>query len=178
MQRLINLCVLPSLGLSMFFAVMIVQLPSVDAQTSTNCLGENRCEKWNNMSGSVITAQCVTLSCSQSRNLTSCNVQRCRQIPSSCGAGSFWETQSFVCNATPETANQSASTSFFCASENESRLISVLGPGKCGAASFTSMYPKYITITENTTAELTVVIRKNRADLSARRLRSSILLSM
>ncbi len=130
MQRLINLCVLPSLALSLFFAVMILLSPGIGAQSSTNCLGQNRCEKWNNVSGSVITAQCVYLSCSQSRNLADCNVQRCRRIPSSCGEGSSWETASFQC--APD--NQTASTSFFCASENRSVLVSVIGPGVCGAA--------------------------------------------
>ncbi len=130
MQRLINLCVLPSLVLSVFFAIIIVLSPGIDAQSSTNCLGQNRCEKWNNMEGSVISAQCVYLSCSQSRNSADCNVQRCRRIPSSCGEGSSWETASFQC--APD--NQTASTSFFCASTNQSVLISVIGPGVCGAA--------------------------------------------
>ena len=62
MQRLINLCILPSLFFSLFFAVMIVYSPGIGAQSSTNCLGQNRCEKWNNVSGTVITAQCVNLS--------------------------------------------------------------------------------------------------------------------
>ncbi len=65
MQRLINTCVLPSVLLSVIFAVMIVLSPGIDAQSSTNCLGQNRCEKWNNVSNGVITAQCVTLSLSE-----------------------------------------------------------------------------------------------------------------
>lgn len=134
MQRILNLCVLPSLLLSVVFTVMIVLSPSSDAQSTTNCLGQNRCEKWNNVSNGVITAQCVYLSCSQSRNVTSCNVQKCDRIPSTCGEGSFWETESFTCDATPETANQSAKTSYFCASTNLSVLVSHVGPGKCGAA--------------------------------------------
>jgi len=129
MERLINLCVLPSLVLSLFFAVMILLSPAIDAQSSTNCFGENRCEKWNNVSNGVITAQCVYLSCSQSRNVTSCNVQKCERILSSCGEGSSWEEPSFQCAAD----NQSASTRYFCASENVSHVISQIGPGLCGA---------------------------------------------
>jgi hypothetical protein len=130
MQRLINACVLPSLLLSVLFAVMIFLSPSIDAQSSPNCLGQNRCEKWNNVSNSVITAQCVYLSCSQSRNTTQCNVQRCRQIPSTCGAGSSWEDPSFQCAPN----NQSAQTRYNCASTGEIVFISVVGPGACGAA--------------------------------------------
>lgn len=40
MQRLINACVLPSLLLSLLFAVIIVLSPGIDAQTTTGCLGK------------------------------------------------------------------------------------------------------------------------------------------
>lgn len=56
MHRLTNICLLPSLLLSLFFAVMIVYSPGSGAQTSTTCLGENRCEKWNNTSGPLLHA--------------------------------------------------------------------------------------------------------------------------
>lgn len=91
MQRLINACVLPSLLLSLLFAVIIVLSPGIDAQTTTGCLGKNLCEKWNNVSGGVITAQCVSLLCSESRNVGPCVIQKCQRIPSSCGTGSSFE---------------------------------------------------------------------------------------
>src|ERR1700742_2786246 len=134
MQRVINLCLLPSLLLSMFCAVMIVLSPGIDAQSTTSCLGQNRCEKWNNVSNGVTTAQCVALYCSQSRNSQPCNIQKCQRIPSSCGAGSSFETESFTCDANPQTTNQTAATSYFCASTGESVFVSVVGPGACGAA--------------------------------------------
>jgi hypothetical protein len=71
MHRLINACVLPSLLLSALFAVMIFLSPNTDAQSGTNCLGQNRCEKWNNISGNVVTALCVALTCSKSTGVWS-----------------------------------------------------------------------------------------------------------
>jgi hypothetical protein len=128
MHRLINACVLPSLLLSALFAVMIVFSPDTDAQSSTNCLGQNRCEKWNNTSGNVVTAQCVALSCSQGKNVTLCNIQKCVRIMSSCGEGSSFETPSFTCAAN----NQTASTSYFCAATGQSVFVSQLGQERAG----------------------------------------------
>lgn len=125
MRRLINACVLPSLLLSVLFAVMILLSPGIDAQSSTNCVGQNRCEKWNNISSDgAITAQCVYLSCSQSRNVTQCNVQRCRQIPSTCGSGSSWEDPYFQCAPN----NQTAQTRYNCASTGEMVLSLLSDP--------------------------------------------------
>ena len=129
MQRLMNASVIPCLLLSLLFAAMIVLSPGIDAQSTTNCLGQNQCEKWNNTSGTVVTAQCVALTCSQSQNATLCNIQKCQRIPSSCGQGSSFETPSFTCAAN----NQTASTSYFCAATGESVFISQVGPGACGA---------------------------------------------
>ena len=109
---------------------MIALSPTGDAQSTTNCFGENRCEKWNNTSNGVITAQCVNLSCSQSRDVANCNVQKCARIQSSCGEGSHFETESFACAA----GNNSATTSYWCASANISRVVQEVGPGTCGAA--------------------------------------------
>jgi hypothetical protein len=130
MQRFINACVLLSLLLSPLFAVMIFLSPNTEAQSSSTCLGQNRCEKWNNTSGTIITAQCVALTCSRSTSLNVCNIQKCVRIPSSCGTGSSFETPSFICAAN----NQTASTSYFCASSGESVFVSQVGPGACGAA--------------------------------------------
>lgn len=109
---------------------MIVFSPDTNAQSGTNCLGQNRCEKWNNTSGNVVTAQSVALTCSRSTNATLCNIQKCVRIPSSCGEGSSFETPSFTCAAN----NQTASTSYFCAATDESVFVSQVGPGACGAA--------------------------------------------
>ena len=156
MQRLINACLLPSLLLSALFAVMIFLSPNTDAQSGTNCLGQNRCEKWNNISNNVVTAQCVSLTCSQSTSLSLCNIQKCVRIPSSCGEGSSFERPSFTCAAN----NQNASTSYFCAANGESVFISQVGPGawRAGAESNTN--------TESDTQVIFVLIHRTAVGIS------------
>ena len=126
MHRLMNVLWLPTLLIATLVSVAIIRSPRSSAQTQ--CLGNNLCETWNNVTNGVVTAQNVALLCSQSRGGL-CNIQNNARIPTSCGAGSYFETPSFICSSDRHSAN----TSYFCVSTNVSVLIQSFGP-TCGVA--------------------------------------------
>ncbi len=128
MRRIVDALWLPALLISSLLSVAIIDSPRGNAQQAS-CLGNNICEAWNNSSNGVVTAHCVALLCSQSRGSGGCRIQNNERIPSSCGAGSYFETPSFICSADRHSAN----TSYFCNATSLSVSIQAMGP-TCGVA--------------------------------------------
>ena len=89
---------------------------------SESCYGNNRCETFVDGSGH----QCAILGCTQSSGGELCDSQKCVLIPSSCGEGSHYDGP-MTCG--PQ--NQTASTSYYCASTDTIVLRSLTGP-PCG----------------------------------------------
>lgn len=125
MDRLLytfSLITLPAL-LLLSIAVNTVE---VGTAQGGSCAGINRCETYVSNGGGT---QCAALYCSQSRNSASCNLQKCAHIPASCGSGSYYDSD-MTCSAN----NQGASTTYYCASTDQLRVVALTGPGPCGPA--------------------------------------------
>jgi hypothetical protein len=123
-QRILYYSSLVMLPLLLVLSVIVNAVQIGRAQSG--CLGTNLCETY--ISGGV--NQCAALICSQSQGVGPCNIQQCVRIPSSCGAGSSY-TGAMTCNA----QHTSAGTGYYCASTDETKLVSVIGPTCGGAAS-------------------------------------------
>jgi len=121
-SHILSLLALPLLLLLSF----AISRETIGTAQSPSCSGTNMCETYVSNGGG---AQCAALFCSQSRNFASCDLHKCAPIPASCGPESYYEG-----NMTCGAGNLGASTSYYCASTNQLRLVSVTGPGACGAA--------------------------------------------
>jgi hypothetical protein len=116
MERSLQVISLTLLPLALLFAAAITMHKVGTAQSFT-CSGQNRCEPFNSNGGG---GQCVHLFCTESQNLANCDIQKCVAIPTSCGTGSHYEQDMITCI----TNNQSAHTSYYCASSAGVKLES------------------------------------------------------
>jgi hypothetical protein len=137
MPRTLNVLITLALFLSFLFCVALTMSDESNAQAS-GCYGTNVCEVWHRPVDATISTvefQCVEFACSRQRTSGRdplCISQSCKRIPSLCDTGSHFDELDATCS-TGATANQTAQSSYYCASANETRLLSFTGNGACPA---------------------------------------------